>query len=665
MANSLNNIFKINMRKFFLLLCLSFFISNIIKSQNIVPGLKSIENKAIRKHSISKTLEGQCIITDIFDKNAIYGISISGRIKFKDKSGFIKVIISSKDSLEFLVFEGYSSYYDSIVFNFDDICEETCILDSIFPEKMIINAHNALLNLNEINIKSRKYSIEEEALNDKNKELKAQFEKSKVEKINDYNKKNGLLWIAGETKVSKLSYQNKKDLMGLNDNTCLYGFEYYISGIFEFPENNSLINNELIIDTLGFASSASNLMEVQSSSTYRKKFDWRYKHGANDLSSPYYDGDADGSGWLTSVKDQGSLGSCWMFAACGATEAMTNIYFNKHINLDLAEQEAVSCCSTCWGSPFWGLNYIKSSGVVQESCFPYTQSRTTPCTNKQCTTNLTQITGIVKYDNSTEDQLKKMIVESGPLSGTICPSGCHSMTLIGFGVVEQGDCIGIGTWDCDEIPSGHSAIGNTYWIFKNSYGSDWGENGYVRILISYSDITAYSATTPIINSNFSRRCVDFDGDGYYNWGIGDKPSACPDCRIGLDGDDSNPYLGPLDENGNCSLISPIIFSTTHVTQTQTWSDTKKICGDLLIRAGAVLTITGVTIMGYNSTITLQDNSQLKILGGKLYNANIIVKNGCKLLIDNNGIIELNGNDLINIESGATFDNNYGQVIVNN
>ena len=49
------------------------------------------------------------------------------------------------------------------------------------------------------------------------------------------------------------------------------------------------------------------------------------------------------------------------------------------------------------------------------------------------------------------------------------------------------------------------------------------------------------------------RCVDLDGDGYYNWGIGPKPATCPDgCPDENDCDDSDPEFGPyIDSTGEC------------------------------------------------------------------------------------------------------------------
>jgi hypothetical protein len=423
-----------------------------------------------------------------------------------------------------------------------------------------------------------------------------QIKIDRIALINSNLRNQNALWAAGETSISQMSYEEKKGLFDGNV-PDLQGFEYYVGGIFE-----------LYSDSVPFTQSTTR------ASSYVSSFDWRNRHGANNLSSPYYNNG--GQGWITSIKDQGSLGSCWMFAGCGVTEALLNLYFNQHINLDLSEQDAISCCPTCWGSPWASLNYIATSGVVRENCFPYTADRATPCSNKLCNTDLTKITSITKYDYSTEDELKRMIIHSGPLSGTICPSGCHAMTLIGFGVVKQGDCIGLNTWNCSTIPAGHSSIGKTYWIFKNQWGVNWGENGFVKILIAHNQITAYAAITPIINPNYSKKCVDIDGDGYYFWGIGTKPAHCPACAPNEpDGDDSNPNLGPMDEYGNCVVLSPTIINSS-----QTWNTNKTISNNTIILSGVTLTITANVYCTPNAKITIKPGGKLVVNGGKLTNS---------------------------------------------
>ncbi|MCX6722449.1 MAG: hypothetical protein NT094_00065, partial [Candidatus Staskawiczbacteria bacterium] len=101
-------------------------------------------------------------------------------------------------------------------------------------------------------------------------------------------------------------------------------------------------------------------------------FDWRNINGRN---------------YITPVKDQHYCGSCAVFATIGSLEGEVNAYYNNpSINLDLSEQDLVSCsgagsCSTGFSVT---LPYIRSIGVTDEACFPYT-SKDSSCSEK-CST---------------------------------------------------------------------------------------------------------------------------------------------------------------------------------------------------------------------------------------------------------------------------------------
>lgn len=250
------------------------------------------------------------------------------------------------------------------------------------------------------------------------------------------------------------------------------------------------------------------------------------------------------------------------FTSLGAIEAVANLYFNKNTDFDLSEQQLVSCnnhvgnCKNGW-STYTILDYCKTTGVVEEACFPYQNSDTIPC-NSICSNNSERvfIKDFSYFEHHEEDSVKKTIIKNGPVAAAIS-SWRHAMTLLGFGTIKAGDRIDFDLSGTIVISEDDPRIGETYWIFRNSYGTECGDNGYGYIKIAPEEMyLTYKIHTPIISTNYNETnivCEDRDGDGYYWWGIGSKPATCPDCPNEPDGDDSNSNLGPMDEFGNCKL----------------------------------------------------------------------------------------------------------------
>ncbi len=352
------------------------------------------------------------------------------------------------------------------------------------------------------------------------------------------------------------------------------GFDYYQGGIYDI--------------TFGEKGTQSNLPIVEN-------FDWRNRHNANlepqpGENHPYHDGSI---GWLTEPKNQ-KCNHCWVFAPLHATEAMVNLYYNQQIDIDLSEQELASCVDindNCDGGyAYQSLDYLKNNGVVNEDCFEYDPyANYVPyippsAVNVPCNDDLncgdpfaSKISGSEVIDNN-EFHLKKAIIEKGPI---IClfELWWHYMMIAGFGKLQSGDVVYTDESGLQEPiiindgGDGGNLIGQTYWIVKNSWGASWGVNGFGKIYLPITlqndvykiaeFIERENIKTPIIANDFTDEdiaCLDYDNDGYYNWGISEeKPETCPEGCLNLeDSNDDNPRIGPFDEDYYSVPVAPLM-----------------------------------------------------------------------------------------------------------
>ncbi|XP_075165958.1 cathepsin B-like [Haematobia irritans] len=221
---------------------------------------------------------------------------------------------------------------------------------------------------------------------------------------------------------------------------------------------------------------------------------------------------------IKEIRDQGSCGSCWAF---GAVEAMSDrvcIHSNGKVNFHFSADDLVSCCHTCGfgcngGFPgatwsYWTRKGIVSGGAFgsNQGCRPYeiapcehhVNGTRPPCDGEHGKTphcqHQCQSSYKVNYEKDKHfgakaysvgrnvQDIQREIMTNGPVEGAF--TVYEDLILYKDGVYQHvhgkelgGHAIRILGWGVQK-PQG----GTPYWLIANSWNTDWGNNGFFKIL---------------------------------------------------------------------------------------------------------------------------------------------------------------------------------------
>jgi len=208
---------------------------------------------------------------------------------------------------------------------------------------------------------------------------------------------------------------------------------------------------------------------------------------------------------VSPVKNQGFCASDWAFSAIGTIEGQEVPQKKVTQMTPLSVQNLVECAyigewNGCEGGFMHDGLFYARNGVQTDKDYPYVGYVTTKCRFDKSKSFMND-SGLVSLPEGDEETLKQVVAKFGPVSVGITAS-LDSFYLYRKGVYIDAGCPN----DLLSVDHGALVVGYghdkesklDYWIVKNSWGTKWGEEGYVRMVRNHNNscgITSY-ATIP-------------------------------------------------------------------------------------------------------------------------------------------------------------------------
>ncbi|XP_063369908.1 cathepsin K-like [Cydia amplana] len=200
-------------------------------------------------------------------------------------------------------------------------------------------------------------------------------------------------------------------------------------------------------------------------------------------------------GIISPVKNQDKCGSCWTFATAAAVEGALARLDGRI--LDLSEQSIIDCtwegvCEGCNGGwPKEALKHIMKHGIPLEEDYGGYLNENGYC-HLENVTEVFKIRGFTLVTPLSVSAMKVALYKYGPVIVTI--QNNDAFNFYRSGVFYDPTCVDDYVGHAITIVGYGSRDGTDYWIVKNSYGEQWGEDGYM--LLSSSNNNCFVLDEP-------------------------------------------------------------------------------------------------------------------------------------------------------------------------